>query len=1486
MRLKFSISFFAIVALLSAAFMQPAEAADKKLPAKISLANYQKKSSLKDWAQRKKTASHSMPMLRNFPAVNLPTLSGIELDGSRTFETALLYSDQWLEYYTPYGVARLQLASPPVFNQLFENEDLPQSGGGFFTDKYYYMTNYSEDWFTGELAVKTLVYDRATWNEVFEIDQDYTALATDLAYDAIDDLAYGCFNNGNGVSWGYMNPNSLSVTHVATLDGELVAVAIDSHGQAYGITNGGYLVKVNKKNGELTPVGYTGITPAYLQSATFGDDDVLYWAASLSDDSSGLYTVDLSTGVASLLTGFPNAEEVVAIYMNPATPAADAPDKINSLTLSFVDDQLSGTVNFTVPTTTASGNELTGNVDYVVTVDGEQLDTGTATAGQQVAATVTLANAGFHYFVVKLSNEAGSSEPTSLRQWVGIDQPKPATNVVMAKTGEREAQITWDAPTASVHGGYFSSSRISYDITRLPDGKVVATDLKTTTFTDNVDISGQALVKYSVVAKADDVESLATESNGIIFGDAFEVPVHFSFDTEDEFNIFTIIDNNETPALDSGCWLYSPSAQCTGYNTGTKDGDDWLITPSIALKADRQYTFQYDVCCYSDYWPDEYSVYMGTAATVEGMTTELLPKTTIYWDEMRTKSFTITVPEDGNYYFGFYATSEAGGAFFLIDDIKVTESYTLKAPAQATNVTVTAGENGQSTATVNFIAPEKCVDGTMLNNITSITLTRNNQEVKTFSNPEPGEPLSFTEENVPDGMATYEIVSTNEFGSGPAATGEAWIGVDYPTAPLNAKVSLNSDGHPVITWEAPQGPGYYGGYVGDNLTYSVYNISTGNFIQQGIEGLSYVDEAVTESNSGDQKLLQYAVYAKSDKGLGVPATAICITGANYELPFIESFANHTFTYLWGFNGTNGESWVLGDDWSYYSQDDDDGLLAYLPNVAGSQVTAFSGKIAVKDAQNPVLSFYVNKLEYENNGFYETNPDDDELYVQVAADGFDFSTVKTIRMAEVNKSGYQLYEVPLSQFAQNEFIVIAFQENAVSDQTPIMIDNIKIESRLTDNLSLVEIDAPESVEVNQEFNIEVSIANNGTNDAENFSIELYRGDELEQTIDGQNIAANQTTNYTFNLTALQAWGNEETFMVKVVYNLDNYLSDNESEPFTIEVVRPFLPAPTNLAATVNEDIVTFTWDAPEGIEVSSEIVTEDFEGYTHGARTFGNWITKDEATFGDYGIIDIEDASGSNIDFPYYLEEQAFMIFSPASAWLDIEENPQWAPHSGSKMAISICDYANTFGSNYRNNDWLISPQLDGNEQTISFYARTASATERKDYLEVRYSTTDTETSSFALVSRDVIQLNTEWTRYEVTLPEGTKYFALRNNSDMGTGVLLDDITYSLGGEAPALTLLGYNLYCNGNLVNESLITGTSFDVANPEIGDYTVKAVYQVGESEASNVYVLSITSINNILQPFNENEPFYDLMGRRVLRPIEGGIYLQKGRKIIYHSR
>ena len=136
MRKHFTLTAF--VALLACAMASPAFALaiQKKQPEKISLTNYTKRVSLANWPKRKsltdkKRVLGSMVGGRFAPVRKAPATT------VQTFEAALLYSDSWTDYYMPYGVATFQNESPVTFKQVFENEDCPQVGGGFFTDKYY-----------------------------------------------------------------------------------------------------------------------------------------------------------------------------------------------------------------------------------------------------------------------------------------------------------------------------------------------------------------------------------------------------------------------------------------------------------------------------------------------------------------------------------------------------------------------------------------------------------------------------------------------------------------------------------------------------------------------------------------------------------------------------------------------------------------------------------------------------------------------------------------------------------------------------------------------------------------------------------------------------------------------------------------------------------------------------------------------------------------------------------------------------------------------------------------------------------------------------------------------------------------------------------------------------------------------------------------------------------------------------------------------------
>jgi hypothetical protein len=1483
--MKTATCLFAVSMLVTGLTLSPDLSAKVGAKTKINFHDIPNKEAMKNWPKPRPAGSGSKLLFGDVSKFTPGSAITTKTTAKRfdevakstgvNFRSALLYSYSWDEDYPAYGVYDFSTADSPFkFTKKYVNYEAPQNGGGFFVDDKYYFTSYVMDDWGWDYDVTTYIVNTNTWKVDEKVTQDLYALATDLAYDPIEKVAFGCFYSDadEGSYWGYMDPSDCAIHQIKALDGQLVAVAIDETGNAYAITDSGVLAKVDKYSGELTSIGATGITPAYMQSATFSEDGTLYWAAGFTDGSTGLFTVDITNGHVSLVNAFDDEEEVVSLYALPAEVNANAPAAAKDLVANFTADQLEGTLSFNVPNATASGATLTGNVSYAVSIDGKDYTSGTAAAGAAVSVNVKVGNAGVHVFAVKLGNDAGESAKASTSLWVGIDRPSAVTDLTLTKVGDYDAKLTWTAPTEAVNGGYFDIARVSYTVTRLSDNKVVASGLKATEFTDKLTLDGQTYVTYKVTAYADDVEGQSAKSNGVVFGAAYNTPVTFKLDTEDEYNLFTVIDNNETINQDSGMWEYSPSAGCAGYVAGTKDGDDWFITPAVNLKSDRYYTFEYDVCCYSDYWPDQYEVFMGKAATIEAMTDQIVESTTIYWDEYRHVSVRVKVAEDGVYNFGFHALSDAGGAFFLIDNVAVNDSYGLKAPAAVTDLDVVAGDKGALNATVSFKAPVKTVDESTLSEITAVNVYCNEELIGSVDNVKPGESYSFTDNKPAQGNNTYKVVPVNNSGEGVAAEKSVWVGVDYPSAP-EVLVSVK-DAHPVITWTAPEGRGYYGGYVDNsNLTYIVYRVSDGSILAKDLTTFSYTDTETTIPTDGDQAIYQYAVYGQSTTGVGYPGSAFVFGGEKYSMPYEESFANGSTKNLWIMSATDDDNWQIADDWSATPQDEDGGLLMLTPYTAGSESSIFTGKIDMTKAKTPTLSFYLSSMSYQNNGFIETNPEDDTLDIEVAGADYKLTTIKTIHPSEYPKGEYTLVEVPLDQFAGQDFVFFGFRAHNVSAQTPMLIDNIKLRSNYDYNLMLTNVEAPASVNVTEDFNVNFTVKNDGVKTAENFDVTLYKGSEQVASTTEASLEHGASKDYSFKLTAESTWADSESFRIEVKLNGDEVADDNVAE-FDVNVIRPNMPAVSDLDGTQDADgTYTFKWSAPEISDV--EVVTDSFEDYAHGAlRNFGEWSVIDED--GEYGFGDFY-AGDDYVDLPHPFNAQAFTVLDATRLDIDLEKHPEWAAHSGDKMLA--CLY-----NNWENDDWLISPRLSGKEQVISFYAKTPDAT-KGDQIRVYYSADGKDTSDFALLDARKITLNSEWTKYEYTVPEETTYFAIRYSALSGCAVLIDDVTFEKAAAEGDIKLevLGYNIYRDDTRLNENIITDTQYTVKDALSGEYSVTVVYNAGESEKSNKVNIISSGVDNIAVDKQDTNVIYDLLGRRVASPHVGQIYIINGKKMLY---
>jgi hypothetical protein len=1442
--------------------------------------NYVDKASLAKWPSAK--VSHGATRLEKLSPSNLTPKQTINVkefateNSSKSFKCALLYSDNWEEDEELYGAYSFNLTNPNVFTSLYRNTDYPVNGGGFFTDGKYYFTSYVADSWGYDYEVKTYIVDTNTWKVSSTVTQsNLYALATDLSYDPVENVAFGSFYSGqDGKSyWGYMNLETCEVTQIALLDGSLVAVAVNEQGQAYAITDAGVLVKVDKYTGKLTVIGKTGITPSYLQSATFDEDGTLYWAASFTDGSTGLFTVDTTNGHVTRVNAFTNYEEVVALYADPKAADEGAPKEATNLALNFIDAALTGVFSFDIPAQDNQGADISGNVNYTVFVDGVQSTTGTATAGGSATLTLSVANAGVHTFAVKLSNDKGSSKRASISKWIGIDRPVAVTDLTLTKLDKFKASLSWTAPTKGARDGFFDASRLSYTVTRLSDNVVVASNLKATTLEDELKLDGQAYVTYQVTAYADDVEGASAVSNGAVFGNPFVPPVQFDFNTEADYNLFTVIDTNETVSQDSGCWLYSPSGQCAGYNCGTKDGDDWLITPDIELKSDREYVFSYEVLCYSNYWPDNYELYMGAGATIEAMKTKLVENTEIYWEDYRTNTLKVTVNEDGIYNFGFRALSEAGGAFFLVDSIVVSEGHMLKAPTAVTDLKAVAGDKDSFSATVSFKAPSVAVDSTKLESISKIVVSRNGEAVKTFENPAPGESLSFVDENITAaGNYTYTVVPENAVGVGVSSETTVWVGIDTPVEPSNVFVSLK-DSHPVLSWEAPVGRGANGGYVDtDSLTYIVYSQDADDVLASDLKTLNYTDTLASISDEGTQKVHQYGIYAKSVAGIGNPAIAYAISGEKYSLPFTESFKNGSTSQLWAISGTY-ESWSISDDWSGTPQDGDGGMLLFLPYTAGGESTIFSGKIDMKDSKNPSLSFYLDAMGYEGTGYYETDPNDDVLDVQIGTTGFQLKTIKSIHPADLEKGKYIKYDIPLDEYQNADFIFIGFTYHAGAAQSPVALDNIVVKNNHAVNMAITDFTVPASVNVTEKFTASVTVKNDANKPAQNYVVTVKRGEQVvATTTESETLEGGESKTYSYELEALASWDDTEKFTAEVSLTGDEVEDDNVAEA-TLQLVRPNMPVVSDLAGQLSDDgVATFTWSAAEVPTV--ETVTEDFESYTHGAISkVGDWTLYDADQV--LGVDDIKVGS-DYVDIPHSMARQSFMVFDPQKGDIDLTAYPQWAPYSGKQMMVSFRNWE------YDNDDWLITPELSGNAQTVTFYAR--SPKEEKDKINVYYSTTDTKTSSFTDNRIDAVTLTSTWTKYSYQLPEGAKYLAIRNNKYNGEAVLIDDVRFEKkAGGAVAVTIDGYNLYRDNEKVNTSVITATTYKVTESVAGSYYVTVVCNVGESKPSNVVSIEASGVENVSIDADSEAPVYDLYGRRVNQMVNGQIYVTKGKKFIY---
>lgn len=243
---------------------------------------------------------------------------------------------------------------------------------------------------------------------------------------------------------------------------------------------------------------------------------------------------------------------------------------------------LKATVSFTMPTKNQGGDDLGDNLTYkiyrLVMGSGDSdpmlVQNDNATAGETVTWTDDSAPAGTVIYYVEAIYGTEASARVNLSAYVGPEEPNAATSVTLAHNGTT-ATLTWEAPATGVHGITLDPAQITYDVTRLlgDTETSVATGLTQATFSEDITSEALANLSYRVTVKYGIKASTPAESNAIKLG-----KIHLPF--ADSF-----VDSEGNPALNA-CWSvdlisgsYKWEAKTIGSNPSCppQDGDGGLV---------------------------------------------------------------------------------------------------------------------------------------------------------------------------------------------------------------------------------------------------------------------------------------------------------------------------------------------------------------------------------------------------------------------------------------------------------------------------------------------------------------------------------------------------------------------------------------------------------------------------------------------------------------------------------------------------------------------------------------------------------------------------------------------------------------------------------------------------------------------------------------------------------------------------------------------
>ncbi len=1355
----------------------------------------------------------------------------------------VVYAENWGETNNT-NYAELPASDGAEFTQLFP---VPETNGTVYSATMVDGTLYTSEYenFMGFIQFFYFnAYDGETGEQLVSYDSETPdvvmfGMATDPTSGTVYGIGFNAAADGYQISTLTLGGEQPGITPVAPFEAPVSSIAFDSNGQMWAIagttdaegnTVDACLLKVDKATGAYEIVGdLLGFAPVYISGGTIDPATNKYYFHSSEDTGGFLYDIDLATATATLVCTFPYGEEVVGIEMAPVV-APGTPGKVENLVPSFPEGSLSGTVSFDVP---AVENATT--VSYTIYANGAEVATGSTAAPGHVDAAVTVAAPGSYKLGVKLANGELAGKTATVTVFIGNGVPAAPANVTAAYANGTMT-LTWDAVTTSADGGYINPAGVTYTVVRNPDAVTVAEGLAATTFSEPLQIpDSQIRYSYDVTATYAGVAGPAGTSNVVALGE-IGVPYTNDFADQDVFDQMTVIDAND----DGKTWSFYQGAARYRYST-SNSADDWLMTPALTVEAGKAYPFSLKVKANSSTFPERFEVYYGNAQTVEAMTTCVIEPTTVATNQYVEYTALIPAPAGGKLVVGIHAISDADKYDLFVDDINIGEGVSALAPGAATDIVIASDPDGAFKTTITCKAPATTLNGQPLTGNVDMVIKRGETPVFDQS-VAPGADINFVDEiadMTESGNVTYTFAGANAEGMGSVVSKTVFVGIDYPAAPQNVAFTEPTPGTVTISWDAVT-TDQNGNAINPALVrYNVYTFSGSSRtpIAENVTETSYTYQAMPE---GEQDFMQFAVFAVTSRGEGEGnLTDMNAVGTPYE-GLAESFPNATLSYPVMMRRLAGSTIKWGlykDDSGIPSQDGDNGFIGSQGQYLEEASALVLPKVSLAGMVNPGVSFYTYNLIGESG-----NPDENIVEIGVREVGAqEFTTIFNKTVVEICGTGVEGWGKVSASLEAYAGKTIQIQiVTTIKGYANTLVDNIKIGSQLAKDLKAHRITAPATVPVDMDYMVQVTVANEGMEAAAAYSVELYADGEKIATKEATNLASGSTKNFNFS-RHMHILAEEPTaYHAVVVFEGDENAANNTLEAVSVAPKVSKLPKVTDLTGAEVAEGVKLTWSEPN-LESVPEVKTESFEEGTAFATEFEGW------TFVD---VDGGKVGGfQNTDIPGITPGEStgsFFVFEQSDAYPQF--NLSFAAHEGNKYLACLFNYDDS-----QIDDWAITPELTGNAQTITFYARSYQG-QYAEKISLYYSTTGTAISDFLPIEgkTDMVVSDggdtREYTLYEANVPEGAKYFAIRSHAAGSFMLLVDDVTFEAAGATASLSIVGYDIYRNGEKINAEPTGETEYIDANPlENAEYRVVVNYNKGASAGSNAVTVQYSGVEGI---------------------------------------